>query len=68
MQYFLEVENSKEKFLLDVLKYFPFVRIFPLTKNNIQFIADLHQSIEQVRLAKKGKIKLQKARNLINEL
>ncbi|MFI5188061.1 MAG: hypothetical protein ACHQF0_15125 [Chitinophagales bacterium] len=39
-----------------------------LSKTNIKFINELQQSVEQVKLAKKGKITLQKAKDLFNEL
>jgi hypothetical protein len=68
MQYLLEVDDNKDKFLLEILKHFRFVKTRPLTKANVQFVNELHQSIAQVKLAKKGKIKLQRAKDLLNEL
>ncbi|MBA2563542.1 MAG: hypothetical protein H0V14_11650 [Chitinophagaceae bacterium] len=68
MQYLLEVDDNKDKFLLEILKHFRFVKTLPLSKANVQFINELQQSIEQVKLAKKGKLKLQKAKDLLNEL
>ena len=68
MQYLLEVDNNKDKFFLDVLKHFRFVKARPLSKANAQFINELQQSIEQVQLAKKGKVRLRKAKDLLDEL
>ena len=68
MQYLLEVHDNKDKFLLDLLKHFRFVKTHPLSKANVQFIDELQQSIEQVQLAKKAKVKLQKAKDLLDEL
>lgn len=68
MQYLLEVDDNKDKFLLEILKHFRFVKTRPLSKANVQFVTELQQSIAQVKLAKKGKIKLQKAKDLLNEL
>jgi hypothetical protein len=68
MQYLLEVDDNKDKFLLEILKHFRFVKTRPLTKANVQFVNELQQSIEQVKLAKKGKVKLQTAKDLLNEL
>lgn len=68
MQYLLEVEDKKDKFILEMLKNFRYVKTRPLTKKNLLFLAELQQSAEQVKLAKKGKLKLQKAKDLLNEL
>lgn len=68
MQYLLEVDDNKDKFLLEMLKHFRFVKTRPLSKANVQFVTELQQSVEQVKQAKKGKVKLQKAKDLLNEL
>jgi hypothetical protein len=68
MQYLLEVDDNKDKFLLEILKHFRFVKTRPLTKTNLQFVKELQQSVEEVNKAKRGKIKLQKAKDLLNEL
>jgi hypothetical protein len=68
MQYLLEVDDNKDKFLLEVLKHFRFVKTRPLTKENWRFIKELQQSIDEVNRAKRGEIKLQKAKDLLNEL
>ncbi len=68
MQYILEVDDNKDKFLLEVLKHFRFVKTRPLTKGNMQFIKELQQSVEEVNRAKQGKLRLQKAKDLLNEL
>jgi hypothetical protein len=68
MQYLIEVDDKKDKFLMEILKHFRFVKTRPLTKANLQFINELQQSVEEVKKAKKGKIKLQKAKDLLNEL
>ena len=68
MQYLLEVDDNKDKFLLEILKHFRFVKTRPLTKTNLQFVKELQQSVQEVNQAKRGKIKLQKAKDLLNEL
>ena len=64
----MEVDDNKDKFLLEILKHFRFVKTRPLSKANVQFVTELQQSIEQVKQAKKGKVKLQKAKDILNEL
>ena len=68
MQYLLEISVNKDKFLLDILKHFRFVKTRPLTKENVELINEFRQSIEEVKLAKKGKVKLKNAKDLLNEL
>ena len=68
MQYLLEIKDNKVKFLLEILKYFPFVKTYSLSKRDARFINELQGSINQVKKAKKGIIKLQKAEHVINNL
>ncbi len=68
MQYLLEVEDKKDKILQEILSHFRFVKTRPLSKANVLFVKELQESVEQVKLAKKGKIKLQNAKDLLNEL
>jgi len=68
MQYLIEVDDNKDKFLLEILKHFRFVKTRPLTKTNLQFIKELQHSVDEVNKAKKGAIKLQKTKDLLNEL
>jgi hypothetical protein len=68
MQYLIEVKDNKDKFILEVLKHFSFVKTKPLTKANLQFVKELQQSVEEVNKAKKGKAKLQNAKDLVNAL
>jgi hypothetical protein len=68
MHYLVEVEHDKEKFLAEMLRHFSFVKTSKLTKKNLQFLYDLQSSVEQVKKAKSGKIKLQNAKEFLNEL
>ncbi len=68
MQYLVEVDDKKAKFFQEMLKHLRFAKAKPLTKANVQFINELQQSIDEVKLAKKGKIKLIKAQELIDGL
>ncbi len=68
MQYLLEINNEKDKFVIEVLRHFRFVKTKPLTKANVQFINELQQSIKQVKQAKKGKTKLKNAKDLLNDI
>ena len=68
MLYLLEVDDKKDKFLQELLSHFRFVKTSSLSKVNVQFVKKLQESVAQVKLAKKGKLKLQTANDLLNEL
>jgi len=53
---------------MELLSNFKFVKAKPLTPFKAEVLEGLKQSIEQVKLAKQGKIKLKTARELLNEL
>lgn len=68
MQYLLEIDNEKDKFVMEVLRHFRFVKTKPLTRANVQFINELQESIDQVKKAKKGKTKLKNAKAMLNDI
>ena len=68
MQYLLEVKNNKDKFILELLQHFRFIKTRPLTSANMKFISELHESILEVNEAKKRKVKLQNAKEMLHEL
>lgn len=68
MQYLIEVDSDKDKFVLEMLKHFSFIKAHRLTKSNLQFLYEMQSSIEQVKKAKTGKLKLQNAKDFLNEL
>lgn len=68
MKYLVEVEKGKEKFVLKLLNSFSFINVYPLAKRNLKFILGLQSSVEQVKKAKAGKLKLQSAKDFLEEL
>ena len=68
MKILLDIKDSKADFMMELLKNFSFVKIKVLTPNKTQILKYLKASIEEVTLAKQGKIKLQYARDFLNEL
>jgi len=67
MKVILDVKDDKASFFMELLKNFSFVKTKPLTKKD-EFLEGLKESVEQVKLAKQGKIKLKSAEELLNEL
>ena len=68
MKVLLDIKDNKADFIIELLNNFAFVKTSKLTPAKAQFLKELKGSVEEVTLAKKGKIKLQSARDLLNEL
>jgi hypothetical protein len=68
MQLLLDIKDSKADFIIELLKNFSFVKTKSLTPAKAQFLKELQGAVEEVTLAQKGKIKLQSAREFLNEL
>lgn len=60
--------RQKAAFFMDLLHSFSYVKTEPLTDAKANLIVELKGSIEEINLAKKGKIKLQSAKDFLNEL
>lgn len=72
MKLLLDIPDNKSAFVLELLKNLPFVKTKKVTEENLrseeEFFEGLSNSIEQVKLAREGKIKLQSAREFLDEL
>ena len=68
MKVLLDIKDSKAEFMLELLKNFSFVKAESLTPTKAQFLKDLKGSVGEATLAKQGKVKLQSARDFLNEL
>ena len=68
MKVLLDIKDNKGKFFMELLRNFSYVKIKPLSSENLLFLEELKGSIEEVNLAKKGKLKLQSARDFLNDL
>jgi len=68
MKVLLDIKDAKADFMIELLKNFSFVKTESLTPSKAQFLKDLKGSVGEVILAKQGKIKLQSARDFLNEL
>jgi len=68
MKILLDIRDNKAAFFMEVLKNFSFVKATPITENKAEFLKDLKEAVEEVKLAKQSKIKLQSAKEFIDEL
>lgn len=68
MKVLLDIKDSQAPFFMELLKNFSFVKATTLSPQKAEVLKNLKESVEQVNLAKEGKIKLKSARELLNEL
>ncbi len=68
MKLVVDVKDSKANFVKELLDSLPFVKTKTITPAKAKFLEELRESIREVALAKKGKTKLQSAREFLNEL
>jgi len=68
MKILLDIKDTKATFIIELLNSFSYIKMETITPQNAQFLIELKGSIQEVRLAKQGKIKLQSAKDFLNEL
>jgi hypothetical protein len=68
MKVLLDVKDNKAEFVMELLQSLSFVKAEPISASKARFLKELKQSIDEVNLAKQGKIKLKTAEELLNEL
>lgn len=68
MKVILDIKDSKADFVMELLRSLSFVKAEPISPAKAKFIKELKASVEEVVLAKRGKIKLKTAEELLNEL
>jgi hypothetical protein len=68
MKILVDIKESKSEFVLELLQSLSFVKIETISPAKARFIKELKASIDEVNLAKQGKIKLKTAEQLISEL
>jgi len=68
MKLIVEVAYKRADFVKELLDSLPFVKTKTITPQKAKFLEELKKSVAEVSLAKKGKLKLQSAREFLNEL
>ena len=68
MKLILDIKDDKADFIMELLSNFKFVKTKPITPYKAEVLEGLKEAVEQVNLAKQGKIKLKSARQLLDEL
>jgi hypothetical protein len=68
MKLILEVRDNKAIHLMEVLKGLSFVKVKTISDEKALLIEEIKEAVENLELAKNGKLKLKTARELYNEL
>jgi len=68
MEVKLEIKDGKAAFFLELINNLNFVKIKEVSKAKTNFLKEFKNAIEDVNLARQGKIKLKSAEELLNEL
>lgn len=68
MKLLLDIKDNKAAFFMEMLKNFPFVKATPLSDTKAEFLKGLKEAVEEVKLAKQGKLKTTPLKDFLNEL
>jgi hypothetical protein len=64
----LDIPDNKISFFMELVNNLGFKKVKRLSKEQKEFIDDLKDSLNEVELHRQGKIKLQPARDFLNEI
>ena len=64
----IDIPENKINFFAELLKNLGIKKVKWLSKDKKEFVDDLKQSLEEVELHQRGKIKLQSAKDFLDEL
>jgi len=64
----IDIPDNKLNFFMELINNLGFKKVKKLSTEQKEFVDDLQHSFEQVKQHREGKIKLQSAREFLNEL
>lgn len=64
----IDIPDNQFNFFMELIKNLGLSKVTHLSKEQQEFVDDLQQSFEEVKQHQEGKIKLQSARDFLNEL
>jgi hypothetical protein len=68
MKVLLDIKDEKASFFMEILKNFSFVKATPLTDAKEDFLNGFKEAVEELKLAKQGKLKTTELKDFLNEL
>ena len=68
MKVLLEIQDHKAAFVMELLNSLSFVQAKPVDSDKDLLITEIKKAVENVKLAKQGKLKAKPLQELLNEL
>jgi len=68
MKVLVDVRDNKAAFVIELLNNFSFVKAKPITNEKALLIEEIKEAVENVKLAKIGKLKAKPLSQLLDEL
>jgi hypothetical protein len=68
MKVLVDIRDNKAAFVMELLNNFSFVKTKPITNEKALLIEEIKEAVENVKLAKQGKLKAKPLNELLNEL
>ncbi|MBK6963482.1 MAG: hypothetical protein IPH20_05915 [Bacteroidales bacterium] len=68
MKILVDIKDSKAAFIMELLNNFSFVKAKPITNEKALLMEEIKEAVENVKLARQGKIKAKPLNELLNEL
>lgn len=68
MKVLLDIKDENAAFVLEVLKNFSFVKAKPLSEQKARLLEEIQEAVDNVNLAKLGKLKPKPLSELLDEL
>jgi hypothetical protein len=64
----IDIPDGKINFFMELVNNLGFKKVEKLSNKQMEFVDDLKNSLNEVELHRQGKIKLQSAKDFLNEL
>jgi len=68
MKVLVDVKDSKASFFMELMHSFRYVKAKPITNEKAMLLEEIKEAVENVKLAKEGKLKAKPLTELLNEL
>ena len=68
MKAVLDIRDSKAPFVMELLGNFSFVKVHPITNEKALLLNEIREAVNNVNLAKRGKLQARPAKELLDEI
>lgn len=68
MKVIIDIQDSKAPFIMELLNSIPYIKTETILPAKALFLKELKEAVENVKLAKKGKLKTRPAKDLLDEI